>query len=149
MFARDIMTTPVITIKEDATVGEAARLMLDKDVSVLPVLNRDDRLVGILTHSDFGLSPKFRPLVDNVYSLLGASTTTHHLEETARRVGSKRVGDVMRRHIITVHQDDGVEHVARVMMRSQVRRLPVVDGGKLVGIITRHDFLKLIAGGER
>ena len=148
MFARELMTTPVITIREDATVAEAARLMLDRDVSVLPVLNGSDKLVGILTHSDFGLSPKFRPLVENVYSLLGASTTTHHLEETARRVGGKKVGDVMRRHVITVHQDDGVEHIARVMMRSQIRRLPVVDGGKVVGIITRHDFLKLIARGE-
>lgn len=146
MFARDLMTTPVITIREDATVAEAAKLMLDRDVSVLPVMNDEGKLAGIMTHTDFGLSPKFRPLVENVYTLLGASTTTHHLEETARRVGDKRVGDVMRRHVITVHQNDEVEHVARVMMRSQIRRLPVVDDGKLVGIITRHDFLKLIAG---
>jgi CBS domain-containing protein len=148
MFARDLMTTPVITIREDATVAEAARLMLDRDISVLPVLNGSDRLVGILTHSDYGLSPKFRPLVENVYSLFGSSTTTHHLEETARQIGSKRVGDVMRRDVITVRQDDGIEHVARVMMRSQIHRLPVVDGGKLEGIITRHDLLKLIARGE-
>jgi len=148
MFARDLMTTPVITIGEKDTVAQTARLMLDRDVSALPVLDGAERLVGILTHADFGLSPKFRPLVDNVYSLLGATTTPEHLAETARHVGDKYVRDVMRRNVISVRLDDGVEHVARLMMRYQIHRLPVLDNGKLVGIITRHDFLKLIAGSE-
>ncbi len=148
MIARDLMNSPVVTIHEDSTVLEAARLMLNRDVSVLPVLDASDRLVGILTHSDFGLSPKYRPLVDNIYSLLGASSTPQHLEETAHRVGSKRVGDVMRRHLITASPEDSVEHITRLMLRLQIRRLPVVENGKLVGIITRHDFLKLIAGIE-
>ena len=148
MFARDLMTTPVITIGEKDTVAQAARIMLGRDISALPVLDGAERLVGILTHADFGLSPKFRPLVDNVYSLLGATTTPEHLEETARHVGNKCVRDVMRRNVISVHLDDGVEHVARLMMRYQIHRLPVLDNGKVVGIITRHDFLKLIAGRE-
>ena len=146
MLARDLMTSPVITIREDATVSDAAKLMLEKDVSALPVLNNSNKLVGILTHSDFGLSPKFRPLVENVYSLLGTTTTPEHLEETAHQVGNKRVQDVMRRNIITVQQDASIENLARLMMRSQIHRLPVVDDGNLVGIVTRHDFLKLIAG---
>lgn len=145
MLAKDLMTTPVITIQEDASVAEAAKLMLDQDVSALPVLDVSERLVGILTHSDFGLSPKFRPLVDNIYSLLGATTTPEHLEETAHQVGSRRVREVMRRNIITVSEDASIEHIARLMLRSQIHRLPVVTEGKLVGIVTRHDFLKLIA----
>ena len=147
MIAKDMMSSPVITIQENATVAAAARVMLDRDVSALPVVNGSDRLVGILTHSDFGLSPKFRPLVDNVYSLLGATTTPEHLEETARLVGNKQVREVMRRNIITVQQDASIAEIARLMMRSQIHRLPVLENGKLAGIITRHDFLKLIAGG--
>ena len=147
MFAKDLMTAPVITIGENESVATAAKLMLDRDVSALPVVNEGGNLVGILTHSDFGLSPKFRPLVENVYSLLGATTTPQHLEETAHQVGNKRVKDVMRRNVITISPDDGVEHIARLMMRSQIHRLPVVDGGRLLGIVTRHDFLKLIADG--
>ena len=145
MLAKDLMTAPVITIQEDASVAEAARLMLDKDVSALPVLDGSERLKGILTHSDFGLSPKFRPLVDNVYTLLGSTTTPEHLEETAHQVGNRRVREVMRRNIITVPEDASIEQIARLMMRSQIHRLPVVTDGKLVGILTRHDFLKLIA----
>ena len=145
MFAKDMMTAPVVTIGEDESVAAAARLMLDRDVSALPVVNDGGKLVGILTHSDFGLSPKFRPLVENVYSLLGATTTPQHLEETAHQVGNKRVRDVMRRNVITIKPDEGVENIARLMMRSQIHRLPVVEDGKLLGIVTRHDFLKLIA----
>ena len=148
MFARDLMTAPVVTIRENATVSQAARLMLDKDVSALPVLNEDGRIVGILTHADFGLSPKFRPLMDNVYNLLGATTTTRHLEETSRKVGGKLVRDVMRRNVLTASQDAEIEQVAHLMLRAQIHRLPIVDNGRLVGIITRHDFLKLIASEE-
>ena len=148
MIAKDLMTWPVITIEETATVGDAAKLMLDRDVSALPVMNSSGQVVGILTHSDFGLSPKFRPLMENVYSLFGSTTTPEHLEETAHQVGNKRVQEVMRRNIITVNQEASIEEIARLMMRSQIHRLPVVDKGKLVGIITRHDFLKLIANGD-
>ena len=146
MLAEDLMTSPVVTIGENASVGEAARMMLEQDVSALPVVNDSDRVVGILTHSDFGLSPKFRPLAENIYTLLGATSTVEHMAETARQVGNRRVRDVMRRSVIVVHRGDSVEHVARLMMRWQIHRLPVMDDGKLVGIITRHDFLKLIAG---
>jgi CBS domain-containing protein len=144
MLAKDLMTSPVLTIQEDATVGDAARLMLDHDVSALPVMNDSGKMVGILTHSDFGLSPKFRPLMENVYTLLGATTTPQHLEATAHQVGGKLVKDVMRRNVITVQQDVGIEQISRLMMRSHIHRLPVMDGANLVGIITRHDFLKLI-----
>ena len=145
MLARDLMTSPVITIQQDASVADAAKLMLERDVSALPVLDDSGRLAGILTHSDFGLSPKFRPLVENIYSLLGSTTTPEHLEETAHQVGNRQVREVMRRNIITVNEDASIEHIARLMLRSQIHRLPVVADGKLVGIVTRHDFLKLIA----
>lgn len=148
MIAKDLMTTPVITIEETSTVENAARLMLEQDISALPVLNGEGKVVGILTHSDFGLSPKYRPLMDNVFSMLGSTTTTRHLEETANKVGGKLVRDVMRRHVITASQDMEMERVAQLMLRANIHRLPIVDGGRLVGIITRHDFLKMIVGTE-
>ena len=148
MIAKDLMTTPVVTIEENSTVEKAARLMLDEDISALPVLNSNGNVVGILTHSDFGLSPKFRPLMENVFSMLGSTTTPRHLEETAHKVGGKLVRDVMRRHVITASQDTDMEHIAQLMLRANIHRLPIVDGDRLVGIITRHDFLKLIVSSE-
>ena len=74
MLARDLMTSPVVTVHPDATVGNAARRMLDCDVSTLLVVDDGGKLVGMLTHSDFGLHPRYRPIAQNVYSLVGTTT---------------------------------------------------------------------------
>ena len=148
MLARDLMNAPVVTVSPAATVGAAARLMLDHDVSVLPVLDEPGNLVGILSHTDFGLHPRYRPLAHNVYTLLGASTAPQHIEDVSRRVSSRTVRDVMRRQVITVQQDATIGEVTELMLRRHINRLPVMDGAKLVGIITRHDFLKLIAADQ-
>ncbi len=146
MEARDLMSFPVVTVKPDATVGEAARLMLDAGVSALPVVDEHGNLVGILTHADFGMHPRFRPIADNVFSLLGATTTPRHVEAVSLKVNSKRIRDVMRRRVFTVSPDTPLDKVTEIMLTRNIHRLPVIEDGQLVGIITRHDFLKLIAG---
>lgn len=145
MQARDLMNTSVVTIRPDATIGEAARLMLEKGASCLPVVDDGDHLVGILTHTDFGLHPKFRPLMDNVYSLLGSSTTTQHIREVSRAVSKKLVKEVMSHPVATVKEDTSVEEITRLMLNRGIHRVPVLRDSHVVGIITRHDFLKLIA----
>jgi CBS domain-containing protein len=149
MQARDLMCASVITIRPDAMVGEAARLMLERNISCLPVVDDQDQLVGILTHTDFGLHPKYQPLAENLYSLLGSSTTPHHIEEVSRKVSSRLVKDVMRHPVITVQEDASIEEVTQLMLRQEIHRLPVMQGSQLVGIITRHDFLKLFASGQQ
>ena len=74
--AKDIMSTPVLTISPDATVGEAAGLMLEKHVSCLPVVDEQEQLVGMLTHSDFELHRKLIGMVDDLYELLETRTET-------------------------------------------------------------------------
>ncbi len=142
MQARDLMSANVRTVSADATVGDAARMMLEHNVSCLPVVNQDDRLVGILTHADFGLSPRFLPLADNIYSIMGNTTTPQHFAEVARRVSSKLVKDVMHHPVTTVQEDTPTVEVVGLMLRREIHRMPVMQGDRLVGIITRHDLLK-------
>ncbi len=146
MNANELMSAPPVTIGPEATVADAARYMLDENVSCLPVVDSDDKVVGILTHTDFGLHPRFRPLADNVYSLLGSSVSPRHIADVSQRVGSKLVRDVMPRRVFAVEGDTPIEKVVELMLRRGVHRLPVTEDGRLVGVITRHDFLKLIAG---
>ncbi|MFQ6026651.1 MAG: HPP family protein, partial [Dehalococcoidia bacterium] len=75
MRAKEIMSAPVVTLRPDATVGEAVDLMLSHQISCLPVVDDRERLVGILTHTDFGLHQKFLPLADNLYTVLGSWAT--------------------------------------------------------------------------
>ena len=145
MQAKDIMTTPVVTISPEATVREAANLMLEHQVSCLPVLDRDEGLVGILTHTDFDLHRKFIALADDLYSILGTSATSGTLEDAAKEASGKPVRDVMRRNVATIGEEASITEMAELMLRLKVHRLPVMRGQNLVGIITRHDLLKLFA----
>ena len=145
MQAKDIMSTTVVTISPEAIVGEAANLMLEHQVSCLPVLDGEERLVGMLTHTDFDLHRKFIALADDLYSLLGTWATPANLEDAAKEAGSKAVKDVMRRNVATIGEEASFGEMAELMLRRKVHRLPVMRDGNLVGIITRHDLLKLIA----
>lgn len=144
MLAKDIMSTPVITIRPDATVGDAADLMLDHRISCLPVLNERDQQVGILTHTDFELHHRLLGRED-MYTLLGSWATPEHLEAVAERVHGTRVKEVMTDHVVAIGEDTPIAEVAELMLRRGIHHLPVSRDGKLVGIITRHDLLKLMS----
>ena len=146
MNANELMSAPPVTIGPEETVADAARCMLNENVSCLPVVDGDNKVVGILTHTDFGLHPRFRPLADNVYSLLGSSVSPRHIADVSQRVGSKLVRDVMPRRVFAVAGDTPIEKVVELMLRQGIHRVPVTEDERLVGVITRHDFLKLIAG---
>ena len=144
MRAMDIMNTPVITILSNATVAEVADLMLEHQISCLPVLDGQGQLQGILTHTDFVLRHKFLQVVHDLYTLLGSWTKLNTLEKVALDVRSKLVKDVMRNHVFTVQEDTPVAQVVELMVNQRVNRLPIMRGKQLVGIITRHDLLKLM-----
>ena len=144
MLARDIMTSPVVTTTEDATVAEAAALMVEHGTSCLPVLNRDGQLTGIITHSDFGFHRKFLPMADHLYTLMGSFVRPETVEMVAREVSARRIGDVMSQPVVTLEEDAPVAKVADLMISKGIHRLPVTRGNELVGIITRHDLVKLM-----
>lgn len=97
MQVKDIMSSPVVTIGQEATVQEAASLMLQKELSCLVVLDESKHIVGILTHSDFGLHRKLLPLADNLYQLLGSWADPKTIAGIAQKVRTRRVKEVMTR----------------------------------------------------
>ena len=144
MNARDLMSSPVVTTTEDATVAEAAALMIEHGTSCLPVLNRDGRLTGIITHTDFGMHRKFLPMADQLYTLMGSFVHPETLERVAREVSGRRIKEVMSHPVETVEEDAPVAMVADIMINKGFKRIPVMRGRELVGIITRHDLIKLM-----
>ncbi len=144
MLAKDIMSSPVATIPEDKTVYDAASLMLEQVVSCLVVVDDSGQIAGILTHTDFGLHHKFMPLGGDLYQLLGSWADSTTMEETAQRVRGRAIKEVMNREVVVISESAPISDVIEVMLQRHVNRLPVVRDGKLVGVITRHDLLKLI-----
>jgi CBS domain-containing protein len=144
MNVNDIMVSPAITITANSTVEDAAQLMLERGISCLPVLDDKEELVGILTHTDFGFHRKFLPMSDHLYTLMGSWVKPETLQEVARAVSSKKISEVMSHPVITVNEDDPIAKIADLMIRRNINRIPVMRGKQLIGIVTKHDFVKLM-----
>ncbi|HLY32490.1 MAG TPA: CBS domain-containing protein, partial [Ktedonobacterales bacterium] len=115
MRARDIMTHEVISIRPEATVHDAARLLSDYSISGVPVLAPDGRMVGIITQADL-ISKE-----------------------------GKTVADLMTTRVISVSEDTSVDEVAQLLTSNRFKRLPVVRGERVVGIVSRADIVRMIA----
>ena len=147
MNASEIMSSRVYTIRSDATVVDAANVMLDHNISALPVVNDRDNLVGIMSHSDFFLTPIRDPgMHGTVFELFGNVFVNRDNIGNLHTVLSRTlVSDVMSTPVVTVKEDTSIEEIVRIMHQRRLKRLPVVRDNKLVGIITRHDFVRLAA----
>lgn len=129
----DVMTTEVITVEPSTPLKEAARLMLDRRVSGLPVVE-NEALVGIITEADF-LNRTAEKLMGRV-GLLDASSDVPHTEVT------ETVASAMTEHPFVMYQEASLTEVARAMVSHGVKRFPVVDNdGRLIGLISRADVV--------
>jgi CBS domain-containing protein len=149
MLARDVMTPQVISIEPDAPIMGAVRLMLQNRISGLPVVGRKGELVGMVTEGDFlrrGEIGTQRHRNRWLEFLIGPG----RLADEYVHASGRRVEEVMTREPVTVTQDTPLDEAVGLMERHRIKRLPVVDGGKLVGIVTRanimHGLVSLAAG---
>ena len=122
--ARDIMTDRIVTIGPDAFLQEAIEVIISMRVSGLPVVDSDGRLIGIITE----------------FALL---TTAYDATTACETVGQHMTADVL-----TANADDPIRKVADQFIVHRVRRVPVLDKGRIVGLITRRDVLKAVFESE-
>jgi CBS domain-containing protein len=119
--AKDIMTTRVVTVKPSTPIPEAARLLVRRKISGVPVVDEKDKtkVVGILTEADLLAAP----------------------------AGAKTVAEVMRKRVISVSPETPIDEIAAILVKRKIKRVPVLEGGKLVGIVSRIDVLRAKYGG--
>jgi CBS domain-containing protein len=131
----DVMTTTVVAVKRGASYKEMAALLRKYRVSAFPVLDDDQRVIGIVSEADLLVKEALNA------DRGGAITAMVHHKELQKADGVT-ADDLMTSNVVTVKPDDTVEQAARLMYHLQVKRLPVVDaGGYLVGIVSRADLL--------
>ena len=146
MRARDVMVRAVVTTSPDSTVEELARLMINLRISGVPVMDRDGRLVGIVTEGDLLRrvetgTERHRPRWSEPFSsnsLLAAEYIKSH---------AKRVADIMTREVFSVEELATLGEIADLLETKHIKRVPVVHDGKIVGIVSRADLLKVLASG--
>lgn len=145
VLAKDLMTSPAITINPEATIKEAVQLMLDKRVHCLPVLDTANRLIGIITNTDFSVhSGKLPTRNPNLFYVLGHLTSGKEIEGEFRDSSTRKVSEVMNSSVDSVPLEATVEEIATTMLRHQIHHLPVVNGNEVIGIITPFDLMKLV-----
>ena len=118
MFAKDVMTRDIITVSPATTVKNLALLLIKNQISGAPVAGKDGKIVGVVSEADI----------------------------VAKR--GKVVKSIMSKKVIHVAEDTTVETIAQLMTTHVVKRLPVMNGDKLVGIVSRADVVSAIARGE-
>lgn len=154
MNVRDVMHDRVITCQIDNTVRTAASALKQHNISGMPVMD-GDRLVGIVTESDvlklleipahdrnMWLPSPLEIIEIPLRELIGWEDAKKALED----VGGKPVRTIMTKRVHTISPDDSIEAASTLMVNHRINRLPVIDDGVLVGIVTRGDVIAGIAG---
>ncbi len=141
---RQIMTADPVTVTPEMSVTEAARLMIDRGIGALPVLE-DDALIGIVTEGDLIMQdvklefPTYLHLLDGYILYPGA---TARFESELKKAVAATVRDVMTEDPLTVQADASIEDAATLLVDRDVSRLPVLDGEQLVGIVSKSDVVR-------
>jgi CBS domain-containing protein len=143
MLVKDAMTSPVISVSSQAALFEAVNLLVVHRLSGLPVLDQTGQLCGVVSEGDLlrrvELGTVHRP--DHWWSKLFSSYST---VEAYRMANGRKVSDVMSHSPITIDDTATLADAARVMEKHGIKRTPVVHDGKLVGMLTRADFVKVL-----
>lgn len=145
MKAKDVMSCDVVTVGPDASILQAARLMAQKRFSGLPVVDAAGTLVGIVTEGDFLRrieTSTVRRRARWIEFILGPGRLAEEYTHAAGRI----VHEVMSREVETVSEDTPLDVVVGLMEKHHVKRVPVLRGDKIVGIVTRKDLLRAVAG---
>lgn len=144
MNVRDAMTKDVVTVGPETTVREIAALLVSRRISAVPVVTQDNHLVGIISQTDLGHRSETGTEKKRKWWLSIFADPDTQAREYSKTHGL-RARDVMTRHIITVAPDTSLAEVADILGTHRVHRVPVLEGGRLVGIISRTDLVRKLA----
>lgn len=144
--ARDVMHAPVLTLRPEQSLQEAAQALAAGQISGAPVVSQGGELIGVLSQTDVLRQAKhteFDELMEHGF-YFGMPSMGHRLPSGANHLRDIRVDQAMSPYVVTVSPDDKVSTLASVMRERKYHRLVVTDERKVVGIVTSLDLLKLL-----
>jgi CBS domain-containing protein len=132
--AKDVMSSPVVTVRSETPLKEVAATLVDKRISAVPVVDGNGDLVGIVSEADL-MTLEAEP--DPRSHIIPLPHHEHHVPRTA--------AEVMTRHVVALHEQADVSEVAKLMLEHRIKQIPIVDGRRVVGIVARRDVLRVLA----
>ena len=145
--AKDIMTSGALTLEPDTDIATAAKLMLEKHLNGLPVVDSSGKLIGVLCQSDLVAQQKTisMPSLFTILDGFISFSSNEDLEKEVNKIAATKVEHAMTPNPITIEPDTSIEKIADLMVERKFYTLPVVENGKLVGVVGKEDVLKVLA----
>jgi CBS domain-containing protein len=147
MKAADVMVHDVITVKPDDDVGHAVKLLLDNDISALPVVGDDGQVVGVLSEADLVHREEIGTEKRHPWWLEAVMPASRLAAEFAKSHGH-RVDEVMTVGAVTADEDTSLGEIATLLERHRIKRIPILRDGKLVGIVSRSNLIQALASAQ-
>lgn len=144
--AKDIMSRDVTTVSSETEIAQAAKLLLTKRINGVPVVDKGGKLIGILCQSDLIAQQKSIP-IPSLFTLLDGFiplSPLGRLDKEVEKIAATTVDHAMTPNPVTVDPDTDIEKVAALMVEKNYHTLPVVDSGKLVGVVGKEDILRTL-----
>lgn len=149
MLVKEIMTKNVITVKPDASIRELAELLLEHKISGVPVVDDAGKVCGIVSEGDL-MRKEIAPQMPDELCILGAVIYYNGLQEyreAFRKFAAMTAEQLMTEKVITIKGEEEVSKVGKIMLDKHIKRVPVLDdSGKLVGIVSRSDIVRMLLG---
>jgi len=142
--AFDIMTRDVVSVTPETSIRELAELMTLHRIGSVPVVDDKGALIGIVTESDLIEQDKnfHIPTVISLFDWVIYLESEKKFEKELKRMTGQTVGDIYTKEVVTVEPKTSVSEIADIMCDKKIHSLPVVDGEKLVGIVSRIDLIR-------
>ena len=148
MNAKDVMTTEVVTVSPETTVQELAKILSEKGISGTPVVDADQKLVGIVSEGDLlhrAETGTERRVQRRRSWWLESVAAEQELARDYVKAHGRTVADIMTREVISAEETTDLADLAMLLETKRVKRVPVVSGGKLVGIVSRANLVRALA----
>jgi CBS domain-containing protein len=140
----DVMTRDVITVTPETTLRELATILSEKHINGVPVVDDKGNVLGVVSESD--LVNQNKPLhIPTVFVILDSVIPMENpwrLQKEFKRLAATTVGDIYSKPAVSVEPDTDLSEVARIMSERRLYTLPVIEGGKLVGVVGKADIIR-------
>jgi len=146
MKAQDVMVHDVLTVKPDADVADAIKLLAEHDISALPVVDANGNLVGILSEAD--LLVRIEDDEHRHRWWVEALMPAGKLAQEFTKEHGKKVSEVMSTNVVSASEDTPVSEIAALLERHRIKRVPIVAKGKVVGIVSRSNLIQALASSK-
>lgn len=142
--AKDIMTTKLLTVSEETSVEELARMFEERGVNAMPVLDAQGHLAGIVTQTDLVEQdkPLHIPTVISIFDWVIYLESEKNFKEEVAKITARTVGSLCSRDVVTCTPETPVSEIAELMVEHKAHLIPVLDGKELVGVVARLDIIR-------